>query len=34
MFDVCGLGNDDKTPPFQPQEKNNKTKQNGLTLIC
>ena len=36
MFDVCALVfcNDDRTPPFQPQEKNNKTKQNRLTLIC
>ena len=25
--------NDDRTPPFHPQEKNNKTKQNGLTCI-
>ena len=25
---------DDRTPPFHPQEKKNKTKQNRLTLIC
>ena len=26
--------NDDRTPPFHPKEKKNKTKENSLTLIC